>query len=60
MEINKIREERYKCELFIYNMCKDRSQEIRNCVLPRCCGICTKLDYCDGICEFFKKLFDRQ
>lgn len=30
------------CEHYISGMCKIRTNEFRNCVLPRCCAKCNK------------------
>lgn len=46
-----------ECERFYSKMCKDRSNEIRNCVLPRCCGICYKrFEECEGLCIVLKDI----
>lgn len=34
------------CPHFIENMCKDRENTYRICMLPKCCGICDKLKIC--------------
>lgn len=44
-----------ECERFYFKMCKDRSTTLRNCVLPRCCGVCYKrFEDCEGICLVLK------
>ena len=45
------------CENYMYNMCKIRTKELRNCVMPRCCSVCNKLDTCIGVCIPMKKIF---
>ncbi|MFA5395307.1 MAG: hypothetical protein WC346_04735 [Methanogenium sp.] len=52
--ILELEEEGKNCDNFIENCCKDRDCKQRNCLLPRCCTICPKVDYCVGICEFLK------
>jgi len=39
-----------KCKFMVNNQCAKRNI-YRNCVLPRCCGICPKADYCEELCE---------
>jgi hypothetical protein len=46
-----------ECEKQLWKMCKDRSQNHRKCVLPRCCGICHEIRNCDGVCIYLKKRF---
>jgi len=46
-----------ECENFFCSMCKVRDNTFRICVLPRCCGICSKRvdNDCDGVCLKFKE-----
>lgn len=44
-----------KCEKQLWKMCKDRSQNHRKCVLPRCCGICPQILDCEGLCVYLKE-----
>jgi hypothetical protein len=48
-----------KCEKQMWNMCKDRSQNHRQCVLPRCCAICYEITHCKGLCDYLKGKFKK-
>jgi hypothetical protein len=44
-----------ECERFYSQMCKDRSNKIRECFSSKCCGICYKrFDECEGLCLILK------
>jgi len=52
----KIEEASDSCDKKMFKMCSDRSKNNRNCVMPRCCGICNKILECEGYCRYIKNL----
>lgn len=52
--LSRIESVMYQCPNQLYRMCKLRTNEERNCVLPRCCGICNEVLSCVGRCRFIK------
>lgn len=45
-----LEEQAKQCEYFMYNMCKIRTKELRDCARPLCCGLCYKNLECEGVC----------
>lgn len=51
MDINPIKARDFSetCEHQKMNMCSKRNK-LRDCYRPLCCGICPKIDTCEGVC----------
>jgi hypothetical protein len=43
-----------ECSNQLFNMCKIRTKEERDCAMSKCCGICNKILECKGRCNFLK------
>ena len=41
-----------KCQYYFIDMCKERENKYRICLLPRCCGVCEKIKSCFCACVF--------